>query len=60
VAKCRGTHHCHPPRRRKIQYAAADRIVTAVSGILLDHPPARVTTIEYDEKRIQERRKAQS
>ena len=38
----------HAPRRRGIQYAAADRFqIPAVSGIL-DHPPSRVMTTEYD------------
>ncbi len=33
----------HAPRRRGIQYAASDRFVTEISGIL-GHPPARVMT----------------
>jgi hypothetical protein len=33
----------HTPRGRGIQYAAASRLITSVSGIL-DHPPARVMT----------------
>src|SRR5258708_8902125 len=34
---------CHTPRKRGIQYAAASRLITSVSGIL-DHPLSRVMT----------------
>ncbi|MDD1528412.1 hypothetical protein C7U92_11045 [Bradyrhizobium sp. WBOS7] len=40
---CLLAHHCHSPRRRGIQYAAAHRFNHCCHGVL-DRPPARAMT----------------
>ena len=42
---------CHPPRMRGIQYAAAYRLIIAVSGIL-DRPHSRTMTTECETRRM--------